>query len=303
MKAASLLPIGHQNVLNHIRLLLEGEKVGQSYLFVGREGIGKYLVARWFAAGLLCRAGEKVPCLNCESCQRVEKGLHVDLKELSPEKGIISIDAVREAQDWLFLKPMEGRRKALLIDDAHTMNIPAANAFLKTLEEPPSSAVIVLVTANPMWLLPTIRSRCQVVRFSPLSSEELEEILKRKGKAEVANSRFAVLCEGSPGKLLEIASTSNLNDMEHAARLLLQGEADWRLIVGRYIRGKKRWVREKEEVKKFLLLLHWMVRERMLEGNAPERVVALHNRLTLLEEEIFMYNLNPQLVMESLLGV
>ena len=276
--------------------------MGQSYLFAGREGVGKYLVARWFAAGLLCSSQGERPCLSCPSCSRVEKGVHVDLKEIAPEKGMISIDTIREAQNWLYLKPMEGKRKALLIDDAHTMNIPAANAFLKTLEEPPASAVILLITANPLWLLPTIRSRCQVVRFSPLSSAEVKEVLKRRGE-DTELCHLGEAFEGSPGKILELASSANLEEMREAAMLLLEGEASWSSLVGRHLKGKKGWVREKDEVIRFLLLLHHLIKSRMLEGHLSERVRRLYERLTLLEEEVFMYNLNPQLVVESLMGV
>ena len=302
MEARSLLPVGHRGVISSLANLLRSEKVGQAYLFTGKEGIGKYLVARWFAAGVLCLSQEERPCLNCASCQRVAKAIHVDLKEISPEKGTISIDTIREAQEWLSLTPLEGTRKALLIDNAHTMNIPAANAFLKTLEEPPPSAVIVLVTANPMWLLPTIRSRCQVVWFSPLSPAETREVLKdRVSQEEIA--RFERVFQGSPGRLLEMLSSPNREELERAAQLILEGKGTWGEVVGRNLKGKKGWVREKEEVSRFLLLLHGAVRERMLGGDQSERIVSLYERLTLLEEEIFVYNINPQLIVESLVGV
>ncbi len=295
-------PVGHKRVLSSLGRLLKAGRFGQAYLFTGKEGVGKFMVARWFAAGVLCQAGGERPCLECVSCERVAKGIHVDLREVSPEKGVVSIDTVRDVQEWLSLKPLEGSRKALLIDDAHTMNIPAANAFLKTLEEPPPSAVIVLVTANPMWLLPTIRSRCQVVWFSPLSPEETQEVLKGRG-LEVELEGIEGVFDGSPGRLLEIFSSPNRDELREAALLVVEGRGRWVDVVGRYSRGKKGWVREKEEVRRFLFVLHGIVRERMLQGSVTDRLVRLYERLTLLQEEMFVYNLNPQLVIESLVGI
>ncbi len=299
MEAEFSLPVGHTRTISLLKRILKGEKMGQSYLFAGKEGIGKYLVARWFAAGVLCTSREERPCLECNSCRRVAKGVHVDLKEVAPDgRGLIPIDAVREIQEWLNLSPMEGTRKALLIDDAHLMNIPAANAFLKTLEEPPPSAVIVLVSANPMWLLPTIRSRCQVVWFSPLSTDEVRMVL-----GEMKVEEFESLFAGSPGRLLQMLSSPNLHEMREAADRIVRGRGDWSGVVGRHLRGRKGWVRETDEVMRLLFLLHGAIRQRMVEGDDSPRLFELYERVTLLEEEMFMYNLNPQLVIESLVGM
>ena len=275
MEAVSLTPVGHQRVLSYLERILCGEKMGQSYLFTGKEGIGKYLVARWFAAGVLCQSEEERPCLKCASCARVSKGIHVDLKEVAPDqRGLISIDTIRSVQDWLSVRPMEGTRKALLIDNAHAMNIPAANAFLKTLEEPPSSAVIVLVTSNPLWLLPTIRSRCQVVWFSPLSGEDVREVLSKKD-VEVEANLLNLVSQGSPGRLLEMVESPHYQAMEKATRLLVEGKGGWSEVVGSQLRGKKGWVKEKDEVMRFLLILHEALREGRLMGDDSERTVRL----------------------------
>ncbi|BAT71234.1 hypothetical protein TST_0426 [Thermosulfidibacter takaii ABI70S6] len=181
--------VGHKSTIEKLKSILTKDRHPQALLFVGREGIGKKRVGVLSAALFLC---EKGGCLECRTCKRVIKSikegasLHPDFRLEKVDKGkkSITIDQIRAIKEWAYTAPMEASRKIALIDDAHLMNVHAANAFLKTLEEPPENTLFILVTSEPSMLLPTIVSRCQVIRFSPLNKDEVEEICAREGVKE-----------------------------------------------------------------------------------------------------------------------
>jgi len=157
-------------------------RLAHAYLFVGPEGIGKKRVAVALAKALLCRDrdGDTLDaCGTCASCRPLETGSHPDFSLLvRPEnKHELPIDMVRELTRWISLKPAQSNRKVAVVDDADTMSIPAANSFLKTLEEPPPGSMLILVAVEVDQLLPTILSRCQVLRFGPLAEADLLAVL------------------------------------------------------------------------------------------------------------------------------
>jgi DNA polymerase-3 subunit delta' len=163
-------------------------RVAPAYIFLGPSGVGKSLTALNFAKALNClvpgpdkeRNGELVePCDECASCRKIASSNHPDVFFLGPLEGkaSISIDQIREVINNISLKPYEGRRKVYVIDPADTFRHEAANALLKTLEEPPSESVLILITRNLSSLFRTIVSRSQVVRFFPLGPAVIEEIL------------------------------------------------------------------------------------------------------------------------------
>lgn len=183
---------------------LKKGKLSSSYLFSGPRGIGKMTMAVEFAKAVNClQATEPAgdACDTCSACEKADKRIHADLIIVTPSEAQIRIDEIRTVDAALSLKPFEGRSKVVIIDDADTMNISAANAFLKTLEEPPQSSIIILVSANPDRLPDTIRSRCTRINFSPLSRESCREVLKRHLPGEDADYA-AGLCMGSPGTVL-----------------------------------------------------------------------------------------------------
>jgi DNA polymerase-3 subunit delta' len=138
-------------------------------------------------------------CGVCPSCRKVAGGNHGDIHfvEPLPDKRDISIDQLREIQRELSLRPYEAPRKACIMEPAERMSVNAANSLLKTLEEPPGNAIIILLTENANILLPTIRSRCQLIRFSPLSLENISLLLTRSGMTPDAATLLAPMSEGS----------------------------------------------------------------------------------------------------------
>ena len=203
---------GHANQREMFRRAVERGRLSHSYLFVGPDGIGKQLFARRMAQCLLCREpGDALEaCGECTSCRPFLAGNHPDFlfvgrpegkREILIEQMVGSLE--RRGQEGLChdlsLRPLDGSRKVAIINDADTITDPAGNAFLKNLEEPPERAVLMLIAANLDAVMPTIRSRCQLVRFAPLPRSDVEALLIEQGLVSSADeARFAgSMCEGS----------------------------------------------------------------------------------------------------------
>jgi DNA polymerase III subunit delta' len=192
--------LGHETAIKLLRAALRNNQLAHSYLFYGDDGIGKRLTAHALARAAACETAADDSCGTCASCRWEASSTHPDIREIRPSsKGrIIRIDSVRELQNVLVLKPMGSRIKAAIIDQADRLNHEAANAFLKTLEEPPDHSLIILITSRPSALPPTIVSRCLRVRFPPLSQDAIRRILMReKDIAQEDAARRAELSLGS----------------------------------------------------------------------------------------------------------
>jgi DNA polymerase-3 subunit delta' len=198
--------IGHERPVNILKRALANHRLAHAYLFSGMPGVGKKLTALALAAGVNCRdAGTGGACGACPSCRKAASGGHPDIHLLASGGDEIKIDQIRQIQADLSLKPFEGSKKTLIVDGAENMNTASANAFLKTLEEPPGDALIILITAQPHGLLPTIRSRCQEIRFLPLSRRALAKALvERRSLSEEDAWFLAALAQGSMGRGLEM---------------------------------------------------------------------------------------------------
>ncbi len=201
--------VGQKEVMEHIRQAVVGGKVGHAYVFSGPEGIGKKTVAGIFAEMLLCTSpvGGK-PCGGCQACMLFGSGVNPDFRRISVGGGGIGVDDVRKMLSDMNIKPLYSARKAFVIEDAGDMTIQAQNCMLKTLEEPPPYAVLILTVSNYEALLETIRSRVTRINFRKNSHMEVKEaIVKRLGcgkdEAEVA----AALADGVIGRALEMAES------------------------------------------------------------------------------------------------
>jgi len=165
--------IGQDLAVRVLRGILRRGAVAHAYLFAGEDGVGKTLAAREFARALLCELGGDDACGRCRACRRAAEGNHPDLRTVAAGERQIRIDQVREIAERLAVRAYEGGRKVVLVERADEMNPAAANAFLKTLEEPPPLSVLILVSARPDLLPETIRSRVQRIAFRPLPRAEL----------------------------------------------------------------------------------------------------------------------------------
>lgn len=178
-------------------------------------------------------------CGQCPSCQRIARGVHPDVLLIEPQdSGVIKVDQVRDAVDRAAYRPFEGRRRVVIVDDADALMPQAQNALLKTLEEPPSASVFLLVSARPDALLPTVRSRCPQLRFRALSIEEVAGALRDRGATEAEARAVAANAEGSIGRALQ-ASVGDLVESRDVATRVLMSVASARDPRGRLEHAKE----------------------------------------------------------------
>jgi len=224
--------VGHEWVVELLQRAIREGRLGHAYLITGPSSVGKSLLATEFAAALNCSA-EAPPCGECASCRRTLRGTHPDVTLVHPDGERLKIDQVRALQYELSLSPREGRR-VCLIYDFEKATTEAANALLKTLEEPPPKVVILLMALDAALLLPTIVSRCQHLPLRQVSSEQIEEHLVRRLGLEPDRARllarlsggrigWAIAAAQEPALLAEreerLAELVGLLDVGHAARI------------------------------------------------------------------------------------
>lgn len=210
--------VGHERIVEVFRRSVRSGKISHSYIFEGVPGCGRRKTALALIQAIYCQAVDDDACGVCPACRKVTGGNHGDIHfvEPLPDKRDISIDQLREIQRELSLRPYEAPRKACIMEPAERMSVNAANSLLKTLEEPPGNAIIILLTENADMLLTTIRSRCQLIRFSPLSPENIRLLLVRNGMAPDSADLLAPMAEGSMQRAVELD-----NDALSARRELL----------------------------------------------------------------------------------
>jgi len=194
---------GQQRAIVFLRGIITNERVASAYLFTGIQGTGKATTAVAFALLLNCMdpVAEEA-CTTCESCKKILDGNHPDLLIIEPdqEKKVIRIDQIREIERYLAFHPVFGRYRIIIIDPAENMTDEAANAFLKTLEEPPPRTVFILNVRETGELPPTIVSRCQKVPFKPLPTKVIKDWLVNEGNVPRERAIGWSTREMCPGK-------------------------------------------------------------------------------------------------------
>lgn len=191
--------LGNDKVKETLQNMIKNQKVAHSYLFSGIEGIGKTLFARRFAKTLLCEEQKEKPCGKCRSCIAFEENNHPDFMQIEPDGKAIKIEQIRYMQEKIAEKPIKSNYKVYILKDADTMTREAQNSLLKTLEEPPIYARIILVASNENKLLNTIKSRCIKIPFLPIEAEEIKQYMQKNYSMELSENELAV-CAGSIGK-------------------------------------------------------------------------------------------------------
>ncbi|MBM3216134.1 DNA polymerase III subunit delta' [Candidatus Poribacteria bacterium] len=212
--------IGHGTQIELLRRTLRSQRVAGAYLFSGPAHLGKERVARAFAAALNCERQGDDTCGTCPSCRKVAEESHPDVRFVAPDGATFKIEQVRDIRHQIAFKPVEGRYKVYVLTDVEKMRPEGANALLKTLEEPPGSGVLILVTANLSALLPTIRSRSIIVKFHPAPVAELAAALAERGVADDRARELARLSQGRIGTALEWAESGKTGTDEEIPEAL-----------------------------------------------------------------------------------
>lgn len=189
------------------------DRLAHAYIFAGQEGIGKTLFSIELAKAIFCQHHGMNACDTCNHCQRISSNNFSDLFLILPEKNsrVIKIEQLKYLQDVLHVKPLESKYKMVIIQSADRMNEEASNCLLKTLEEPPSYAIIVLIVTSLESVRETVRSRCQIVRFSPLSTSAVKDILVNRLQLDNKQAeQLAFISNGSMERATLLSSTHAL---------------------------------------------------------------------------------------------
>ena len=311
--------LGQERALEQLRKALPSARLPHAYLFHGPKGTGKKLTALEFAKALYCPAPPLGACDACATCRKIENRNHPDVLLIEPEGAAVRIESIRMVQNRLSYKPYESERTTIIIDGCEVLTLPASNALLKTLEEPPGNALLILLASRKESLPLTILSRCRLLPFRPLAPEHIATILCQRGVDAGMARSAALLAEGSLEAFVE-ADPAHLLARRQAAYDLFSDTLTARnpgpFAKARQLAGKRHHC---EELLRWLELLcrdmvmlkaapamplhNQDLREGLTELAIPltqERLLDTCDLIEHLRRHIAM-NVNPQLVFERLL--
>jgi DNA polymerase III subunit delta' len=317
--------VGNDRIKRLLKRAVSESRIAQALILAGPRGVGKHRFALALAQAVNCdNPSEGDACGRCLPCRMIDANEHLDVQTISRDGQFIKIDQMRQMSREAHFRPYVGRRRVYIIDGAERLNENAANSILKTLEEPPETSLLVLVTHKPYSLLETIRSRCQLLSFAPLTTAELERHLTATQKRPSEEIRMlARLARGSIGRALEIdlgEYRKTRNTMVELAETMAVSRDAVRLIAASEYLGKKIERDQFEEHIDVLMVIladvfHLKLGEspevltntdisdrlgRIAEATTFEEIVGWVDRLELVLQGLIR-NLNRQLAMEALL--
>lgn len=210
--------IGQEKIVAHMKSAIIEKKLSHAYIISGEKGSGKKLISGIFASAIQCEKGFGNPCCECQSCKQAANGNNPDIHRITHEKpGVISVDEIRvQLNADITIKPYSRPHKVYIIDEAEKMNEQAQNAMLKTIEEPPEYAIIILLVTNEKILLPTILSRCVLLNMRAVDNGRIKKMLTDKyGISEYMADVAATFSDGVPGKAIEFAGSEQFVEMKN----------------------------------------------------------------------------------------
>lgn len=217
--------IGHEQIIEHLQNAITMDKVSHAYIINGPDKSGKMMLAEAFAAALQCEKGGNEPCQECHSCKQAAGHNQPDIIYVTHEKpNTIAVDDIRtQLNNDIGVKPYSSTHKIYIIDEAEKMNQQAQNALLKTIEEPPAYAVILLLTTNAAAFLPTILSRCVTLNIKAVQDEKIKKYLMSDYQIPDYQADIcAAFAQGNVGKAIRLASSDDFNEMKSSALQLIK---------------------------------------------------------------------------------
>ena len=208
--------LGHEQIKEHFQNAVRTGSVSHAYILSGEAGMGRKSLANAFALSLLCEKGLPDPCMKCHACRQVLSGNHPDLIYVTHEKpASIGVDDIRrQINDTILIRPYSSYYKIYIVDEAEKMTVQAQNALLKTIEEPPSYGIILLLATNPDVFLPTILSRCVQLKLRPLKDSTVKEYLVHSLKVEESQADiYAAFARGNLGRAIHLAQSEDFKHM------------------------------------------------------------------------------------------
>ncbi len=217
--------VGHRDIIGYIQDAVQQNKVSHAYILNGQRGSGKKMLAKLFATTLQCETGKSEPCNECRSCIQANNGNHPDIITVKHEKpGSISVDDIRsQVNGDIMIKPYSSPYKIYIIPEADLLTVQAQNALLKTIEEPPEYAIIFLLTENADSLLPTIRSRCVMLKLRNIKDKLVKKYLMEQLQIpDYQADLCAAFAQGNIGRAVMLAKSEHFNEIKEEAIQLLK---------------------------------------------------------------------------------
>ena len=217
--------VGHRDIIGYIKDAVGQNKVSHAYILNGQRGSGKKMLAKLFAMTLQCESGEPEPCGECRSCIQANNGNQPDIITVKHEKpASISVDDVRtQINGDIMIKPYSSPYKVYIVPEADLMTVQAQNAILKTIEEPPEYAVIFLLTENADSLLPTIRSRCVMLKLRNIKDKLVKKYLMEQMQIpDYQADLCAAFAQGNIGRAIMLAKSEHFNEIKEDAIQLMK---------------------------------------------------------------------------------
>ena len=217
--------LGHEQIIAHLQNAIEEDKVSHAYIFNGPEASGKMMLAEAFAMALQCEGEGKRPCLECRSCRQAADHNQPDIIYVSHEKpNTIGVDDIRtQINNDIDIKPYSSRYKVYIVDEAQKMNQQAQNALLKTIEEPPAYAIILLLTTNADSFLQTILSHCITLNLKAVKEDKIKEyLMKHYQIPDYQADICAAFSQGNVGKAIQLASSEEFGELKASVLQLMK---------------------------------------------------------------------------------
>lgn len=280
--------VGHQKQWEFLKKTIEAEKMSHAYLFTGQEKLGKKKVAlEWIS-------------------QLFDHKQHPDLAIIEPEAKEIKIKQIRDFIWKLSLKPYSAPFKAVIIDKAHSMNQEAQTALLKTLEEPKGKTLLILITEAPEYLLPTILSRCEIIKFYPVKKEEIKNFLREQGTSEEKAEEISQISLGKPGVAIDFISDSqkikNFQEKLKELNIISNSDIIFRFQCAKAISEDPQNLRETLDI--WLSYFRNILLSNLKSDNSQYSIAKLKNILRLIQNTSFLIsntNVNSKLALERLM--